>query len=157
MWTAATVVVCALDLLGRSAGTFPTIRLIDSPPPGTSAYVEGFVLAGNRTIYLVTSSSTFRDAQGAIYRCGNRAAIRKLASVLVHEEWHVRNGPDERGAYLAQLTALATLGAGPGTRQYGEVRRAMQATLSAAARLERRTALNVHDRTTAQSDSGGVP
>ena len=140
MWTAATVIVCALDLLGRSAGTFPPIRLIDGPPPGASANVEGFVLSGDRTIYLVTSSSAFRDAETSQSRCGNRAAIRKIASVLVHEEWHVRNGPDERGAYLAQLTALAALGAGQNTRQYGEVRRAMQATVSpaAAARLERR-------------------
>ena len=140
MWTAATVVVCALDLLGRSAGTFPSIRLIEWPPLGASAYAEGFVLAGDQTIYLVSSSSTFRDAQRSPSRCGNREAIRKIASVLVHEEWHVRNGPDERGAYLAQLTALAALGAGQNTRQYGEVRRAMQATVgpSAAARLERR-------------------
>jgi hypothetical protein len=143
MWTAATVVVCALDLLGRSAGTFPSIRLTESPPPGASAHVEGFVPSGERAIYLVTSSSVFRDAQASLHQCGNRMAIRKLASILVHEEWHVRNGPDERGAYLAQLTALAALGAGQGTRVYGEVRRAMQAAVSppAAARLERHARL----------------
>ena len=152
MWTAAAIVVCALDLLGRSAGTFPTIRLIDSPPPGTSAHVEGFVRSGDRTIYLVTSSGTFRDAQASQHRCGNRAAIRKLASVIVHEEWHVRNGPDERGAYLAQLTALAMLGAGQGTLPYGEVFRAMQAAVSraAGAALPRHARLRVRDTATHQ-------
>jgi hypothetical protein len=34
-----------------------------------------------------------------------------VASVIVHEEWHLRHGRDERGAYVAQLTALAMLGA----------------------------------------------
>ena len=30
----------------------------------------------------------------------------KLASVLVHEAWHFRNGRDEAGAYTAQITFL---------------------------------------------------
>jgi hypothetical protein len=117
MWSAATVVVCALELLGRSAGTFPPIVLVDEPPRDASSYVEGFVQAGDPTIYLVTSSRVFRAAQSSRNRCGNRNATRKLASVIVHEEWHVRHGADERAAYLAQLTALTAMGAGRGARR----------------------------------------
>ena len=48
-----------------------------------------------------------------------------IASVLVHEEWHVRHGGDEAGAYAAQQTTLIRLNAGPGTPLYHEVTRAM--------------------------------
>jgi hypothetical protein len=68
-------------------------------------------------------------------------AIRKIASVLVHEEWHVRHGSDEAGAYAAQLTTLVALDAGPGHPVYYEVTRSMQATIRASrgtARLSRR-------------------
>jgi hypothetical protein len=68
--------------------------------------------------------------------------LRKIASVLVHEEWHVRHGSDEAGAYAAQLTTLASLDAGPGSRLYHEVVRSMQATIrrsrETAPRLSRR-------------------
>jgi hypothetical protein len=106
--------------------------LVDEPPRDASSYVEGFVQAGDPTIYLVTSSRVFRAAQSSRNRCGNRNATRKLASVIVHEEWHVRHGADERAAYLAQLTALTAMGAGQGTGTYGEVTRSMQAVTTAA-------------------------
>ena len=34
--------------------------------------------------------------------------LLKLASIIVHEAWHFKNGPDEAGAYEAQLRFLAT-------------------------------------------------
>ena len=126
MWSAAAVVVCALDLLGRSAGTFPPITLVDVPPPAASRYVEGFVLPGVDAIHLVTSSPAFRAARMSAQRCGDRHAVRKIASVIVHEEWHLRHGPDERGAYQAQLSALLTMGADFTTQVFAEVSRAMR-------------------------------
>jgi hypothetical protein len=50
--------------------------------------------------------------------------------MLLHEEWHLRHGSDERGAYYAQLTGLQQLGSGPGRWSYEMVRRGMMATLA---------------------------
>ena len=52
-----------------------------------------------------------------------------IASVLVHEEWHVRYGGDEAGAYAAQLLTLIALNAGPGNPLYDEVTRSMLVTI----------------------------
>jgi len=111
MLTAAAVVVCALDLLARSHGSTVPIRLLDVPPPGASANAEAFVSRNPDTIYLITSTDAFQSAQGERYGRGNYDSCRHIAGVIVHEEWHLRNGPDEQGAYLAQLTTLAALGA----------------------------------------------
>jgi hypothetical protein len=64
------------------------------------------------------------DAQGD-------AAFIKLASIIIHEAWHVRHGQDERGAYLAQLLTLSRLGAGPGSDVYRGVHKSMLAVLKA--------------------------
>ena len=127
MWSAETVLVCALTLLHRSADSFPPIEFVDARPAYVSANTEGFVMPGEHRIYLVTSSPQFRRARRAMYRCGEFDALRKIASVLIHEEWHLRNGPDEKGAYVAQLALLAYLDAGPGTALFNEVRRSMEA------------------------------
>ena len=127
MWSAAAVLVCALNVLGRSPATLPPITLIDVPPGGASAGIEAFVMAGDKTIYIVTSSAVFRRAQSSGLRCGSLEALRKIASVIVHEEWQVRHGPDEREAYRAQLFALTVMGAGAGSPLYGEVSRSMHA------------------------------
>jgi hypothetical protein len=47
----------------------------------------------------------------------------------MHEEWHIRNGSDESGAYYAQLTTLIRLGVQPDNNTYRGVQRAMQAVL----------------------------
>src|SRR5262245_44526384 len=99
MMSAAAVLVCALGLLGRSPSSFPPIVLLDTRPADITPTAEAFVRRGPDTIYLLTTTVAFRKAQAA-----NKDALKKLASVLVHEEWHVRNGPDERGAYQAQLS-----------------------------------------------------
>ena len=109
MLTAAAVVVCALDLLGRSPASSVPIKFLSEPPPGASRNTEGFVTRDPDTIYLITSTAAFRAAQRGPYAQGARDACRHIASVIVHEEWHLKNGGDEEGAYLAQLTALATL------------------------------------------------
>jgi hypothetical protein len=127
MWSAAAVLVCALDILGRSPATLPPIMLLDTPLRGVSPGIEAFVPVDGDTIYLMTSSAVFRAAQESRLPCGALGALRKIASIIVHEEWHVRNGADERGAYEAQLTALAAMGSGAGSPVYAEVSRSMRA------------------------------
>ena len=122
MLTAAAVVVCALDLLGRSGSTVP-IRFLSQPPPGVSRNAEGFVVRNPDTIYLVTSTPVFQRAQRGLHEPGSRDACRHIASVIVHEEWHLRHGGDEEGAYLAQLTTLMVLNADG--RALSAVRRSM--------------------------------
>jgi hypothetical protein len=134
MWGAATVLVCALDLLGRSAGSFPPIAFLEVRPPDVSARADAFVRRDDDTIYLVTTAPAFQRLQRSRDRCGDLNSVRSLASVLVHEEWHVRNGPDERRAYEAQLMALRAMNAGPGNPVYAAVNRAMTHTLKALPR-----------------------
>ena len=131
MWTAEAVLVCALTLLHRSAESFPPIELVTVRPAYVSVRAEAYVLTGVRRIHLVTASAAFSRARRAVHRCGDLQAIRKIASVLVHEEWHVRNGSDERGAYEAQLLTLTSLDAGPGNPLYSEVLRSMRAATRA--------------------------
>jgi len=129
MWTAETVLVCALTLLHRSVASFPPIELVDIRPPYVSANADAYVPLDHPRIYLITTSPAFTRARRAIYKCGDVNAIRKIASVLVHEEWHVGHGSDEAGAYAAQLSTLASLSAGPGHPLYSEVARSMHVAL----------------------------
>jgi hypothetical protein len=130
MWSAPIVLACALDLLGRTTD-LPPVQLVDAPPPDVSRFSEAFTRPGSDTIYLITSTEVFRRAQKELRQCGEYDAVRKLASIIVHEEWHVRHGPDERGAYQAQLTTLAALGAGMQTPTYDHVLRSMNRVLRA--------------------------
>ena len=125
MWTADAVLVCALTLLGRSERSFPPIEFVTTAPAEASQGIEAFTRRDDPHIYVVTSTSLFRRLQTSGDRCGDLDAVRKLASVLVHEEAHVVRHSSEGDAYAAQLTTLASLGAGPGTPVYGEVRRSM--------------------------------
>lgn len=118
---APAVIACTLALLGRSAESMPPITLIDAAPPRVSANAEAFVWSGEAMIYVITSAPAFREA-----RCWSQRSLVKLASVLVHEEWHIRHGGDERGAYNAQLLALLQLGAHVDSSVYKGVVRAMR-------------------------------
>ena len=129
MWTAEAVLVCALNLLGRSPSTFPPIEFIRTAPANASPGVEAFVGPADRKIYIVTTSDTFRRLLQTRNRCGDVMAARKLASVLVHEEAHIRRGASEESAYQTQLLMLTALGAGIGSGPYMEVHRAMRHTL----------------------------
>jgi hypothetical protein len=129
MWTAEVVLVCALNLLGRSANTFPPIEFTQTAPAGSSRWVEAYVGPIDRKIYIVTTSDTFRLLQQTRNRCGDIMAARKLASLLIHEELHIRQGASEQTAYQAQLMTLAALGASVGSPPYMAVIRAMNQTL----------------------------
>jgi len=129
MLSAAAVVACALYVLGRSEASMPKIELVDSIPIEASERVEAYVRRSDNTIYLVTSSPAFLEAQSLKGGCSESRPMKKLASILAHEEWHVRHGPDEKAAYETQLTTLIRLGIQPGTAVYTGVVRSMQAVL----------------------------
>jgi hypothetical protein len=138
VWSAAAVLACALSMLGRSERHFHPINLIDAAPLGVSPNAEGFVTRDPGTIYLLTSSAVFRDVTASRSFCAPREAVAKIASIIVHEEWHLRNGADERGAYQAQLTALAALGFGESSRVNWAVRRSMMARPQKPPQIARR-------------------
>jgi hypothetical protein len=82
--------------------------------------VEGWMLRSQNghaeRIVVYSESDVFRCAShrdGQDYRC-----LLKLASIIVHEAWHYRHGPDEAGAYDAQIAFLTTHG-GSGSRITG--------------------------------------
>jgi hypothetical protein len=134
MWTAASVLACALSVLGRSAQSMPPIELLDTAPPGVSVGAEAFVSHDTRTIYVITSSSVFQNALTERKHCSDTVMMRKLASVLAHEEWHVRHGPDERAAYEHQLITLIRLGQQPGSGVYRAVQLSMLHVIEARKR-----------------------
>ena len=129
MPTAAAVIACALTLLGKSERNTPPIVLVDTAPIEASAQVEAYVRSFDKNIYIVTSSPVFRTLLASRSDCGDFIALKKLASIIAHEEWHIRHGTDERGAYQAQLTTLLRLGVNPDNSLYTSVVRSMLAVM----------------------------
>jgi hypothetical protein len=131
---AATAIVCALAALNRSAESMPPIQVIETAPINNSVGTEAFVDRDSGTIVVIASSNVVRDAADTRGRCGDRYAVMKLASILVHEEWHILHGPDEAAAYRRQLVTLITLGIAPDHKVYRNVQRSMIAVLDAQKR-----------------------
>jgi hypothetical protein len=129
MSSAAAIVACALALLGRSEKTMPPITLVEAPPKHASIEAEAFVSLPDPHIYVITSSPVFLDAMASRSSCTESPAMKKLASILAHEEWHILHGKDESGAYYAQLTTLLRLGVAPDNNLYRSVQKSMQAVL----------------------------
>src|SRR5262245_17306018 len=126
MSAAASALVCALTVLNRSQASMPPIEILDTPPPYVSVGTEAFVRSSTGTIYVIASADVVKLAAGTHPgECGDIYAVKKLASILVHEEWHLKHGPDERRAYERQLIALQQLGLGPGTSPYQDVHQSM--------------------------------
>ena len=134
MWSAATIFVCALELLGRSATSFPPVQFVEKAPPGVSPQAAGYVLAGEGRISVITSTDAFARARRSRDRCSNLDALREVAGVLAHEEWHISHGPDEEGAYNAQLIALLTAGAHEDGALFHKVKQAKLAVVAASRR-----------------------
>jgi len=134
---AAAVLVCALNLLGRSAASMPPVELLVHRPPDVSANAEAFVRHGSGTISVLTDTATFRSAA-----CGPGpgTSLVKLASILAHEASHVRDGPGERLAYEAQLRTLLRLGVHPKSRLYSGVEAAMRVAVANQQRREKQDA-----------------
>jgi hypothetical protein len=141
---ASAALVCALAALNRTAATLPPIEILDTPPPYVSVGTEAFVRGG--TIYVIGSSAVVRDAAGSRGRCGDPFAVKKLASVLIHEEWHLKHPGDERGAYYRQLIALQQLGVMPGTPVYRDVQLSMLRVLELHKRERNRPELVLVER-----------
>jgi hypothetical protein len=137
VWSAETVFACALALLGRSEQAFPPVEFVDYPPVGVSASAQAYVRTPEARIVVITSTEAFTNARRTLYRCTDITAIREIAGVLAHEEWHVRHGPDEESAYNAQLTTLLAIGAGYGSPAYYKVLRAKLAVGAASRRNAR--------------------
>lgn len=132
MSSTALVLVCVLDLIGRSTDKLPPIRILDTRPSSVSPNADAFVNIREGVIYLIASAPAFREAllaQSRSGECRAREALQMLASIIVHEEWHLTHGADERGAYLAQLIELQRLGLGPGRPAYSSVKRSMRVVL----------------------------
>jgi hypothetical protein len=134
VWSAATVFVCALELLGRSAASFPPVQFVEKVPTGISSQVAGYVLAGEGRIVVITSTDAFTRARQSKDRCNDLDALREVAGVLAHEEWHVRHGPDEEGAYDAQLIALLSAGAHEDSALFHKIKQAKLAVAAASRR-----------------------
>ena len=133
MWTAPAVFVCALGLLGRSEQNFPSTQLVETAPLTASRYAAAYVARDDHPhIVVITSTAAFTNARHARSECGDLEAIREIAGVLAHEEWHLKHGPDEEGAYDAQLTTLVFVGAHQDGALYHKVLQAKQSVLAAA-------------------------
>lgn len=125
------VLVFVLALLGGEAKALPQIELVHIRPADASPTAEGYTRRGSNTIYLLTDTPVFQEALRSQRWDADGAPFVKLASIVMHEAWHVRNGPDERGAYEAQLFTLSRLGAGPGSDLHRIVYQSMQVVLKA--------------------------
>lgn len=144
MSAAGIVLVCALDLLGRSPDRLPPIEILAERPPQASVNADAFADSRSGIIYLIASAPAFRAAeraQSSAAECRDAESLKMVASIIVHEEWHLRHGPDEEGAYYAQLMALQLLGLGPDSIPYAWVRRAMQAVLVRSTAKDQRASL----------------
>ena len=138
MSAAGIVLMCALDLLGRSPDRLPPIEILVERPPHVSVNAEAFADSRTGAIYLIASAPAFRAAQAAqssAKDCRDADALRMVASIIVHEEWHLMHGGDEEGAYYAQLMTLQRLGLGPSSIPHASVKRAMLAVRAARRRM----------------------
>jgi hypothetical protein len=132
VWSAETVFVCALSLLGRAEASFPAVEFVEKTPVGVSKLAQAYTKIAEGRIVIVTSTVAFLNARRAEHQCGDIEAIREIAGVLAHEESHVRHGPDEARAYDTQLTALLLVGADQNGPLYHKVMRAKQAVMAAS-------------------------
>ena len=98
----------ALELAGPQLYRHLPIVLIAALPGMVSPDAEAWTVydehgTGDR-IFVYTRSRTFRCASAS--RSDQDQCLLRLASIIVHEAWHLRHGPDEAEAYEAQLAFL---------------------------------------------------
>jgi hypothetical protein len=102
-------IATAVMFLGWSRDKVPRIVVVKTRPPDVSPTAEAWIRCdGDGTaqpvIYVAADSYTYLDALQE-----DRQALVKLAGILAHEQWHIRHGLDEVGAYEAQLVVMAHL------------------------------------------------
>jgi hypothetical protein len=136
VWSAETVFVCALALLGRSEQTFPSVEFVHAPS-GVSAFAQAYVRQPDVRIVVITSTEAFTNVRRTQHPSTAVDSIREIAGVLAHEEWHVRHGFDEESAYSSQLTTLLVVGARQDSVLYHKVLRAKLTVIAASRRNAR--------------------
>jgi hypothetical protein len=99
------------------------------PPDSASPGVEAWTVfredgTGDRVAIYTESSVFICASRNTPVHVNPYICLLKLASIIVHEAWHFKNGPDESGAYEAQLLFLVTRGAGSSQEIAEGVRRA---------------------------------
>jgi hypothetical protein len=98
----------ALRLAGPQLYRHLPIVLIATLPgivsPGAEAWTVYDEYGTGDRIFVYTRSRTFRCASAS--RSDQDQCLLRLASIIVHEAWHLRHGRDEAGAYEAQLAFL---------------------------------------------------
>jgi len=99
----------ATALLGWPKDEIPNIEIVATRPPDASPTAEAWVWCNEDgraapVVYVAADTETYADALQE-----NRQALVKLAGILAHERWHLRYGPDEVGAFEAQLGAMVSL------------------------------------------------
>ena len=129
----------ALELAGPQLYRHLPIVLIAALPGMVSPDAEAWTVydehgTGDR-IFVYTRSRTFRCASAS--RSDQDQCLLRLASIIVHEAWHLRHGPDEAEAYEAQLAFLRLSEASAflqvsetASQDIREVRRARDRTLA---------------------------
>jgi len=118
-----------LILAGLDRANLP-ITLATAAPASASYGVEAWTSydahgCGER-IFVYTGSDMFRCASRPL---SMRQCLLRLASVVVHEAWHLENGRDEEEAYEVQISFLLRNGAA--TEHVKAVRLAQQRVLAA--------------------------
>ena len=121
-----------LTLAGLDRANLP-ITLATAAPASASYGVEAWTSydahgCGER-IFVYTGSDMFRCASRPL---SMRQCLLRLASVVVHEAWHLENGRDEEEAYEVQIAFLLRNGAA--TEHVKAVRLAQQRVLAAERR-----------------------
>jgi hypothetical protein len=96
----------AVVMAGLQFARLPIVLTSSLPSTATRGAEAWTVYDGDgkaTAIVVYTRSRTFRcsSAERPEYRCR-----LKLASIIVHEAWHVTHGPDEAAAYLTQQAFL---------------------------------------------------
>jgi hypothetical protein len=98
----------AVTLLGWWGDDVPAIELVPTRPrdasPKAAAWVRITADAAVPVIYVAQDSHVYHDATAGDYQ-----ALVQLAGMLAHERWHIQHGPDELGAYDAQLSMMEYL------------------------------------------------
>ena len=101
----------AMLLAGPAASGLPLV-LTGERHPAASPGAEAWILDGGsrgQRIAIYTGSETFRRAAAS----GDFQCRLKLASIIVHEAWHLSHGADEAPAYDEQIVFLRSHGASP--------------------------------------------
>jgi hypothetical protein len=118
-------------VLASPHGAGVPIVLASIPPDSASEGVEAWTVfredgKGDRVVVYTESSVFICASRDTPVYVNPYICLLELASIIVHEAWHIKNGPDEAGAYQAQLRFLEVRGGGSAAEIAEGVRRARE-------------------------------